>query len=644
MILLSVRDVVRRFDAEPVLKNVGFEVRAGERIGLVGPNGAGKTTLLNILVGEDDPDTGVVEKPQAVEIALLEQQLEFPPDRTLIQEARSGLGHLYELQERSHDLAHRLAAEKDPAQLDRLHKQFDNVQHELDRLDAYNIDHRVDEVLHGLGFEPEQYGRPLASFSGGQQNRVVLARLLLRAPDVMLLDEPTNHLDIAATEWLETYLTGCPQAVILVSHDRYFLDRVTTRTFELMSGRLTDYAGNFTTYRRQRDERVKVLQRTFDKQQEFIAKTEDFIRRNKAGQKHAQAVDREKKLARLETVDRPPEEPSLSMTFGEPERTGDWVIDAVGLEKGFGTPLFTDFTLRVHRGDRIGIFGPNGSGKTTLLRTLLGELEPDAGSVRIGTGVKIGYYDQQLSSVDPELDAIEASRPMDNLSITPGYMRSLLGRFGLSGEIVFQKVGSLSGGEKSRVALTKIAAASVNVLILDEPTNHLDLWARDALETALRNFDGTLLFVSHDRYFLDRLATNVIVFTDGGWKHYHGNYSDFVGFTRNIASESRQNPGISEIPGFWDTPKAQSKPEPSNNHRPESNQKRRRRFPYRKVDDLEQEIAEWEDRKEQLQTSLADPDLHRDGNRVKETMAAFAETETRLKNLYEHWEEAIELN
>jgi ATP-binding cassette subfamily F protein 3 len=644
MLLLSVRDVVRRFDAEPVLNNVSFEVRDGERIGLVGPNGAGKTTLLNILVGEDDPDTGVVEKPPSVEVALLEQQLEFPPGRTLIQEARSGLGHLYELQHRSHELAEKLATEKDAGLLDRLHKQFDHVQHELHRLDAYNIDHRVDEVLHGLGFEPDQYDRPLSSFSGGQQNRVILARLLLRAPDVMLLDEPTNHLDIEATEWLESYLSSCPQAVILVSHDRYFLDRVTTRTFELMSGRLTDYVGNFTAYRRQREERVKVLQRTFDKQQDFIAKTEDFIRRNKAGQKHAQATDREKKLARLEAVDRPPEEPTLSMTFGEPSRTGDWVIDAVGLTKGFGTPLFTNFTMRVHRGDRIGIFGPNGSGKTTLLRTLLGELSPDAGTVRPGTGVKVGYYDQQLSSVDPELDAIEASRPLDNLSITPGYMRSLLGRFGLSGEIVFQKVGSLSGGEKSRVALTKIAAANVNLLILDEPTNHLDLWARDALETALRSFDGTLLFVSHDRYFLDRIATNVIVFTDGNWKHHHGNYSDFVRFTRTVAAEKQATPAPAPQKQPAAVAKIESRPPEANNHPPEANQKRRRRFPYRKVEEIERDIAEWEDRKEQLQTSLADPDLHRDGNRVKETMAAFAETETRLKDLYAHWEEAIELN
>ena len=638
MILLTVRDLIRRFDAEPVLNNVAFDVRTGDRIGLVGPNGAGKTTLMNILIGKDHQDTGEIETPQSVELALLEQEADYAPNQTLIAEARKGLAHLYELQEQAHDLSEKMAGEANADALAKLQKQYDTVQHELERLDAYHIDHRVDEVLHGLGFTDDEYDRPLSTFSGGQQNRVSLARLLLRSPGVMLLDEPTNHLDIAATEWLEGYLAGCSSAVILVSHDRYFLDRVTNRTFELMGGRLTDYPGNFTAYRRQRDERNKVLGRTFEKQQEFIAKTEDFIRRNKYGQKHAQAADREKKLARVDAVDKPPEEPTLHMSFGDPSRTGDWVIDAVDVAKGYGEPLFENFTLRIDRGDRLGILGPNGSGKTTLLRTLIGDLKADAGKIRHGTGVEIGYFDQQLALVDPASDCIDAVRPPGDPAFTPGMARALLARFGLSGDIVFQKVGSLSGGEKSRVALAKISASNVNVLVLDEPTNHLDLWACDALERVLKDFQGTLLFVSHDRYFLDQIATSIVVIDNGAWKTYGGNYSDFLRFQENIAQETGTNAEDNGRPRKEEPAKTQAAEEG------ETTEKRRRKFPYRKVSEIEADIAEQEELLESLQDSLADPAILRDGDRTRETKEAFEETQEALAVLYEHWEEAMELN
>jgi ATP-binding cassette subfamily F protein 3 len=294
MILLTVRDLSRQFDVDPVFRDVTFDVRAGEKIGLVGPNGTGKTTLLKILAGHDEPDTGQIETHSGSTRALLEQDARFDPGRTLIEEAKSGLAHLYELQHQALAMAEQMAQVRDEKELDRLHKRYDDLQHELEKHDAYHIDHRVDEVLSGLGFTPDEYDRPLCQFSGGQQNRVLLARLLLRAPDVMLLDEPTNHLDIAATEWLEVWLSKCEHAVILVSHDRYFLDRVTTRILEMHQARVTDFKGNFSAYWLQREERAKVLDRTYEKQQEFIAKTEDFIRRNKYGQKHAQASDREK--------------------------------------------------------------------------------------------------------------------------------------------------------------------------------------------------------------------------------------------------------------------------------------------------------------------------------------------------------------
>ena len=400
MILLTARELTRQFDVEPVFTNVSFDVRAGEKIGIVGPNGAGKTTLMRILARLDEPDAGEVIRPGSVRIEFLQQQNEFHSRQTLIEEVKQGLAHLYQLQQEAHSVAEQMATARDAAHSQELHQRYDALHAELDRLDAYHVDHRVDEILQGLGFDPDEYDRPLASFSGGQQNRALLARILLSAPDLLLLDEPTNHLDIETTEWLERFLSRTPQAVILISHDRYFLDRVTQRTLEVYRGGIQDYPGNFSAYWKLREERNKVLQRTFDKQQEFIARTEDFIRRNAYGQKHAQAKDREKKLERLERVELPPEFEEIPMGFPKPSRTGDWVIRAEDVSKGFPNAetgqietLFQNVTMQVDRGDRVGILGPNGSGKTTLVRVLLKELAADTGEVRHGTNVDIEYFD-----------------------------------------------------------------------------------------------------------------------------------------------------------------------------------------------------------------------------------------------------------
>ena len=650
MILLSVREVARQFDADPVFERLSFEVRPGEKIGLVGTNGAGKTTLLNLIAGKDEPDAGRVEHHTTCRIAYLEQEDGFDSERSLLDEAKSGLAPLYGLQAEAEEMASLIATETDPVAHDRWQRRYDKVQQELHRLSAYNIDHRVDEVLAGLGFTRDQYDRPLKTFSGGQQNRVLLARLLLAAPDVMLLDEPTNHLDIGATEWLENYLAACPQAMIVVSHDRYFLDKVTNRILELNAGAITDYPGNFSAYWKLREERAAVVERSFEKQQEYIARQEEFIRRNfysNAKQSH----DRERKLERLERVELMDDlATSLHMTFGEPRRAGEWVVEATGLTKGFrsGEPLFTDVSLQVLRGDRIGIFGPNGSGKTTLLRTLLGELQPDAGTVRFGTNVDVAYFDQQLDSVDPDCDLIEAVRPPSRggatgsasatrPETTPAWIRSLLGRFGLRGDIVFQRVGNLSGGEKSKVALARLAALNANVLVLDEPTNHLDLWARDALETALGAFEGTMLFVSHDRYFLDRVATKLIALEPTRWRLYDGNYSAYVDSLRRAREEASATEAKRiEIEARRATA--------SQTDQQADSTRRRRKFPYRKVHDLEADIHAVESRLAQIESDLANPDMYRDGQKARLATQEFEDLRARLTQLYEHWEEAVELN
>jgi ATP-binding cassette subfamily F protein 3 len=643
MLLLNVQQVTRQFDAAPVLDGLSFEVRAGEKIGLVGPNGAGKTTLMKILAGFDEPDSGECVLHPSAGIALLEQAAEFSDEQTLLGEAKVGLAPLYELQREAEEVAARIAATTDGAAHDKLQRRYDSLQHDLQRLKAYNIDHRVDEVLLGLGFTRDQYDRPMTKLSGGQQNRVLLARLLLAAPDVMLLDEPTNHLDIAATEWLEEFLVHCEQAALIVSHDRYFLDKVTTRTLELFQGRTADYPGNFSTYWKLKAEQNEVIERAWEKQQAFIEKTEDFIRKNHYGQKHIQAHDREKKLERLDRVERPRTIVAPTMGFGSKvRRTGDWVAEAVGVTKGFGTPLFRDVSIQVLRGDRVGLFGPNGCGKTTLLRTLLGELTPDSGSVRLGTNVEIAYYDQQLANVDPALGVVDAVRPANNLTMTPAQIRDLLARFGLKGEIVFQKVGSLSGGEKSKVALARVAALNANVLVLDEPTNHLDLWSRAALEEALRSFEGTLLFVSHDRYFMDRVATHIFAFEPTRWRLYAGNYTSYIDSLRRAAEEDAAVTSRRAAPG--DPGASTSGSVRSASATAGEKPRRKRRFPYRKVDDLEAEIAATETRVRELQAALENPDLYRAGERVKETKQDFETNQSRLTELYEHWEEAVELN
>jgi ATP-binding cassette subfamily F protein 3 len=629
MILLSVTDVTKRFGPEPVLAGVTFEIRPGEKVSLVGPNGAGKTTLLRIVAGKDEADSGSVEVHASARMEYLEQQPEWTPGRTLWDEAMTALEDLVSLARDAEAVAHALAEATDADDRKQLGKRYDRLQHELQHRDAYHLDHKVERVLDGLGFDRASFRRPIEQLSGGQQNRLMLAKLLLREPDLMLLDEPSNHLDIEATEWLESFLAESDQAVLVVSHDRYFLDKVTDRTLELFQGTVDDYVGNFSAYWKQKAERLKVQARTFEKQQELIAKTEEFIRRNFYGQKSAQAKDREKKLARIERVEPPREIEGPAMGFPPADRTGDIVLRAEALAKAYDRPLFQNLSFQIERGERWGILGPNGSGKTTLLRCLIGQAEADAGTVQQGTGVRIGYYDQLLSGLDAATQVVDAIRPPGKEFNEP-QRRGLLARFGLTGEIVFQRVDSLSGGERSRAALARLAATDANFLILDEPTNHLDLWACDSLERSLNSFDGTVLFVSHDRYFLNRVADHLLVVEPDRFRVIDGNYETYLHFVREGLAAPATAAKNKEAPK--DVKQAvESKPK-----------KRAWRFPYRKPADIEKEIMERETKIEQLHGELSLPDVLRDGRRVKQVQAAIAEEQQAVKTLYEHWEEAAE--
>jgi ATP-binding cassette subfamily F protein 3 len=647
MIVLTVEEIRKHFGPEPVLDGVTFTVNSGERIGLVGPNGTGKTTLLRIIAGKDDQDGGKCELHPSVSVGYLEQQPELIPGRTLWEEARSALDQLIAYQHEAEEVAHALAGTTDEAEHRRLAARYDFLQQELERHGAYNLDHKIERVLEGLGLRRDTFQLPVDSLSGGEQNRLMLAKLLLAEPDLMLLDEPSNHLDIQATEWLEAFLGQTQAAMILVSHDRYFLDKVTTHTLELFHGTVDRYTGNFSAYWQQKADRLLVQRRTYEKQVEEIEKTKEFIRKNFYGQKHTQAEDRKKKLVRLEEdlVAPPREIAAPPMGFPEVSRSGDLVLRAQDLAKTYDQrTLFEDVSLDIMRGQRWGILGPNGCGKTTLLRCLLGQLEADAGQVMLGQGVKVGYFDQHLSSVADDTQVVDAVRP-DHKEFNEQRRRDLLARFGLTGDTALQQVNKLSGGERCRAALARLAAADANLLVLDEPTNHLDLWARDALERSLRNFDGTVLFVSHDRYFVNQVADHLIVVEPGRFRVLEGNYAAYLqwvesGFIQPGADAGKAKPAAKTS----SKPAAKPSSKPSRDGAAGTPARAKRRFPYRKVEDIEQEILDRETRIEEFHLLLATPETLRDGERVRQLKAQLAAEQETLEQLYAHWEEAVELN
>jgi ATP-binding cassette subfamily F protein 3 len=566
-------------------------------------------------------------------VALLQQQPVFEAGRSLFEEARTALNELVAAHDDMVHTAEELAHTGDDAKHQALAARYERLNELLRHHDAYNLDHRVERILDGLGLEEEDYDRPVSTFSGGQQSRLMLAKLLLSAPDVMLLDEPSNHLDIDATTWLEEYLAQQPEAMLIVSHDRYFLDRVVNKIFEMNAGRITAYPGNYRAYARLREERYEQQLKTWEAQQEYIAKQEDYIRRVHYGQLHKQAQSRQKALDKLERVEMPTTIDVPHMHFGEVRRSGDVVLQVDHLAKGYDRPLFSGLSFQLQRGKRLGIMGPNGSGKTTLLRILLGDETPDSGAVQRGHLVEFGYYDQHLQTLPEDKPVIRAVWPQGDPDATEQGMRNLLGRFGLTGDQVYQPVGSLSGGERSRAALARLVVQGVNVLVLDEPTNHLDLWACDALEQALLKFEGTAIVVSHDRYFLNRVVDQLIVLEgDGGCQLIHGNYDTYqLMKAQQTAAGQAKKRKLEEPPP---APAAAAPVKP----------KRKRRFPYRKLAEIEADIAANETRLRELEQLLASPDLYRDGERVKETMRGFEDAKSKLQELYEHWEEAAELN
>jgi ATP-binding cassette, subfamily F, member 3 len=535
MPLLTAERLAKFYGAVNLFENITLSLPEKSRIGLVGPNGVGKTTLLRIIIGEEDASSGAVFRARGLRMGYLPQESDLNGEHTLWQECLTPFKEMLERQQELHRLEDAMSK---PGADEDLLENYGRLQHEFDGAGGYLYETRIRQTLTGLGFSNADAKRPLSQLSGGQRTRALLARLLLSQPDLLLLDEPTNHLDIEAVEWLENTLKDFPGEVLVISHDRYFLDQVAETIWEMDNG-FESYRGNYSAYQKQREDRRERLRKEVESQQEFIQKEQDYIRRNMAGQNTRQAQGRLKRLERFleeKKLDRPIENDTLHLKLTSTKRSGEQVLRTENLAVGYadeGRALFTVPNLILLRGECAAVIGPNGAGKTTLLKTLLGQIPPLEGEAVLGASLKIGYFAQAHEGLNPSntlMQEINAASPR----MVPGDMRAYLAKFLFTGDDAFKLVSNLSGGERGRLALACLALSGANLLLLDEPTNHLDLASQDALQTVLQEFDGTILLVSHDRYLIDALATQVwdVLPDERLLKVFPGSYSQYSIFRR----------------------------------------------------------------------------------------------------------------
>jgi ATPase subunit of ABC transporter with duplicated ATPase domains len=533
--MISLASINKQYGRQLIFVDASFQLNPGEKVGLVGPNGAGKTTLFRMIVGEEVPDEGEVTVPKRTTIGYFRQDVEEMAGRSVLDEAIAGSGRLGDLH---HELEALQQAMEDPARVDemeRILERFGTVQEEYEHLGGYTLEAQAREVLHGLGLADDQIDGDVGRLSGGWKMRVALARVLLGKPDVLLMDEPTNHLDIESIIWLEQFLKSLPGALLMTSHDREFMNRIVGKIAEIDGGEITVYSGNYDFYERERAIREANLQASYARQQAMLAKEQRFIDRFRThAAKAAQVQSRIKALDKIEKIELPRKRQVVKFEFRTPPRSGDQVVVIEELRKAFGPRVIYDgLDLTIRRGERWAVMGKNGAGKTTLLKMIAGVLPPDRGEVRLGASLKMGYFAQQsLDVLDPDLTIIEQLQkdfPHDGL----GVLRTLAGAFQFSGDDVDKKIRALSGGEKSRLAMARMLYDPPNFLVLDEPTNHLDLATKEMLVDALKDFQGTMIFVSHDRMFLRGLGSRVLELGgESGISHdplvYPGSYVEYV--------------------------------------------------------------------------------------------------------------------
>lgn len=629
MSLVSAKDLAKSYGADDIFAGISFAVSRQAKIALVGPNGSGKTTLLRLIAGCEVPTAGDIHRARSAQVAYLPQQADpfFDDESTLWEVMLEVFAHLLE---QSSELERLEAVMADPSAPDEVLQSYGRTLEAFERAGGYVYEHRIERVLDGLGFAQEDHHRPMGQLSGGQKTRALLARLLLQEPALLLLDEPTNHLDLAGVEWLEDYLASWKGAVMVVAHDRAFLDATVNQIWELAWGRLEQYRGGYSDYVDQKAERMARQRLLYERQQEVIAKTTEFIRRNIAGQRSNEAKGRRKRLDRLERIERPREYQPINLSLGEASRSGDLVFGLYDLRVGYDpaeTLLQVD-ELELWRGERVALLGPNGCGKTSLLRTMLGEVDPLAGRVRTGASVNVGYFAQGHTNLDPHRRVLDTVVHAGELKISEA--RDLLGRYRFSGDAVFKPVGALSGGEQARVALAVLVLQGANVLVLDEPTNHLDIPTQEVLEEVLDAFDGTLLMVSHDRYLIRRLASSVW-FIEGQQLRTFRTYEAYTDWKRQRrSSKARRNAREREEHEAvvrrreWERRRAAVR----------ASEERAERQA-----DLEERIHHLETRQAELEIQLAAASEAQEVARVRELGAEYSALERELNDSLNEWAE-----
>lgn len=630
MSVVIVEQLAKSYGPQDLFWDVSCSVARGDRVALVGANGTGKTTLLRILAGLEQPTSGRVHRARGLRIGYLPQGASLEGDGSLWQEIMTAFEPLRAMEARLHDLEVQMA---NPASAEEALEAYAPLRERFEAQGGYTYQDRARHVLMGLGFPPEEHDLPVAHLSGGQKTRASLARLLLESPDLLLLDEPTNHLDLQAIEWLEGYLNTWEGTVILVAHDRYFMDRVARKVWEQAFGQIEIYVGNYTHYVQQRQERRERLAKEYQAQQEMIARQEDYIQRNIAGQLHRQAKGRLKRLERFkeqELLERPREDQTIKLRFQDPLRSGDKVLWTQDLVVGYERedPLFHCPDLDLRRGECVALLGPNGSGKTTLLKTLLGQVAPLAGYARLGASLKIGYFAQVHSDLDPDKTPLDAVLEVKNLPLAEA--RNLLARFLFRGDDVFKRIGSLSGGERSRLALARLVLERANFLLLDEPTNHLDIASQEILQDVLDEYTGTILLVTHDRYLVDRLASQLWIIDEAerALEVFERTWAEYQ------EARARQNPE----PAAEESKEKRSVDE-RQVRREQQRARREEEARQQQVAELEAEIQRLEQQVQALQDEISEASARQEAMRIYELGTLYREIEGQLQERLELWAE-----